>query len=645
MESPPRESPPRESPARKSPDMESPDMDLQAMESPARESPARESPARDVLPVKFFLPNLKEAKESLDREKGSRESPGREARGTPPEGESSGGSGRTTPRRPVSFDDLGKLSQPNLALVRKKIRHFSGKKFDQVPTLVPLTEEIFMVYMDYLIQNKFNASDIAQTLAALPTDSVLEDCPEGRTVLHVASEHGVPALVEALLQAGHSPLCRTGKGYTPLHLAIFKDNMSVVKKLLAPKEDGVNEKTGQGMTPLHVAVMVRNYDAIRMIRSKKSSDFGLADNKGETALHLAANILTKASQAIMEEDILNEDHVDMIEGVESIINYLLDWIKKDELLRCLQLDKNKQSPLHTLAQLECFSIIRKISDKFDAELLAEFELRNAEGVTPFLICVGKMFMGDKLHMDHVMMMMDIEESVKQQQSRGGRKLRRQQSVPDSPLGCALTLLKRMGNDTMDLTHPSVHNLTALQILIKNVGKKFCSSDDERALVEMMLMKGANVLTTHAGEEAPINLVMSHNFDEKIFVLFIKHLTTETMNHQPSTINWKDEQGETVLHWAVSQMDEKRMEVILELGADIMVRAQTRDQDIEITLPGMQANGKLHRRTPLMVALKNDSCKSMDFLMTHLKYLYFRSALLSSNLQRGDGEGGWEREDR
>ena len=93
-------------------------------------------------------------------------------------------------------------------------------------------------------------------------------------------------------------------------------------------------------------------------------------------------------------------------------------------------------------------------------------------------------------------------------------------------------------------------------------------------------------------------VNTQNFDKQMSFLFIEHLTTENINQQ-------DEQGETVLHWAVSQMAEDRMELLLKKGANIMVRDRNRDRD---EWSPSETQGELRQRTPLLVALRNDACK-------------------------------------
>ena len=531
----------------------------------------------------------------------SQESP----RGTP-ERDSPGNSGTSTPRKLFSFDDI--------AGAKKKIRHLSGKtKMDNVPPLNPLTIESFGLYREYIRQNNFSVGDISKTLVFLPPNSTLEDCSDQRSVLHAACEddHGFPALVEALLLAGHSTIQRTSKGYTALHLAIYKNNNAIVKKLLAAKDDGVNSKTNLGHTPIHIAVMSQNHDAITMLRRRPGSDFGVTDNQGETAIHLATKMYRRAKEASKQDP--SDDVIDTIERIESMIKYLLDSMSAEEIRASLRPDKsnNPVSSLHIFAELDCFSFLVTICNKFEAQQ-DEFELKNQEGLTPFMICIGRMYMDDTLNEDNIMQMLD--ESIKRNK-KGKRAFNRQESTPDSPLGCAKLLLEKMFGETLNDPHPEVHHMTALQIVLKNVESKFVSSEAERDLVALLLDKGANVHATHrpSAGEAPIYLVNSSNYDKQMSFLFLKHLTQETINQQ-------DDQGETVLHYAVSKADEEAIELILKKGANIMIRNNSKDiEDIEYTTPNAETKGQVRHRTPLMVALKNDSCKLEEFSKSKLSY--------------------------
>ena len=547
-------------------------------------------------------------------------SPDKEVRDSP-ERETESGSGRSTPRdghstprKVFSSHNLGELTTGSLGRKVKK-RYFSGdkkkmEKFENVPSLDPFTTENFKAFMEYVTTNKFDSSDIQRCLtnAGIPQNLWLEDCPNMRTGLHLAALEGNPVVVEALLSLGHNPLSVDVKGYLPLHHAVLMQNNGIVKKLLAANPNGVNTQCKQGFSPLHVAVLSQNHDAIRMIRAQPSSDFALKESKGMTALHLATRFLKKASDEIVNAETISEEFSQLLEAydkIQNIIIFLLDIIKTEELVESLQLDSLQNGPLHLLSELDCFQNVQTICKRLP-DHTTEFELQNCEGLTPLLICLGKMFIGEieKLDFDNIRMMIDIEESRKRQKNKRNKRCH---SVPDSPMGCAKLLLERISSETVDLPHPKLNNMTALQIVLNNVEKQFSSSEEEYELVEQLLRKGASVLVSHSTSagEPPIHLVNSQNFDRKLAVLFIEHL-------DGSTINLQDDMGQTVLHLAVSQMDEEGIELILRKGANIMMKDRIMDsEDIDMTRPGMRTSeGQLHFRTPLLVALRNGASKAI-----------------------------------
>ena len=504
------------------------------------------------------------------------------------------------------------LGTPLTTLRKKKKRFFSGdKKKLEFPPLLPLIIDGFKEFMEYVTKNNISAADTSKGLAVLIPHCVPEDCPDKNTVLHFASEEGNATVVEALLKLGYDSMAQNNKGYTPLHLAVLHRNNGIVKKLLANNGESANLKSKIGWTPLHVAVAIQNHDAIRHINAQDTSDFGIATDEGDTALHLATKMYKKAEMMLSQEALFDdyEDLLEKVDNAENIVVFILDTIRKDALVKSLQLNQQQSSPLHILAERDSFALLRTICKRFD-EPQPEFDLMNSEGLTPFLLCVGKLFKGDKIHMDMMsesQMLKEIEEQYKKHHRDKKKPLfRRSVSIPDSPIHCAHLLLEKTSQDTVDLPHPSVNHMTALQIVLQNVDTECSSSKEERDLVALLLNKGADVTMSHreSAGEAPIHLINSQNFERKLAVLFIEHLTADTVNQQ-------DEQGETVLHVSVSLQDVERMEMLLRKGANVMIKDSNKDRDdIELTKPNMEVGGKICPRTPLMVALKNHACKNI-----------------------------------
>lgn len=79
---------------------------------------------------------------------------------------------------------------------------------------------------------------------------------------------------------------QNSEGDTPLHLAIIKNNMDMIKVLLENDSINVNLKNHQGNTPLHLAVMKDNASIIDELLKKDNIDVNLKNNSDNTPLQL-----------------------------------------------------------------------------------------------------------------------------------------------------------------------------------------------------------------------------------------------------------------------------------------------------------------------------------------------------------------------
>ncbi|KAH7319122.1 ankyrin repeat-containing domain protein, partial [Rhexocercosporidium sp. MPI-PUGE-AT-0058] len=75
----------------------------------------------------------------------------------------------------------------------------------------------------------FNQSSTVKLLKDYGADLDLKSRPDEHTPLHLAAQHGYPAIVMALLEAGYSPNLTDAHGITPELLAIENDHTAVVK--------------------------------------------------------------------------------------------------------------------------------------------------------------------------------------------------------------------------------------------------------------------------------------------------------------------------------------------------------------------------------------------------------------------------------
>ncbi|GLJ21891.1 hypothetical protein SUGI_0409340 [Cryptomeria japonica] len=110
----------------------------------------------------------------------------------------------------------------------------------------------------------------------------------GRTALHIASEKGYAAFCGVLVDGGASVTAQDKKGMTALHYAAKGEFDEVIDVLVeSPHVSESLELTdNRGYTPLDIAVKKNNYEVNReFVKQLPSGD---CDQEGKTALHLAA---------------------------------------------------------------------------------------------------------------------------------------------------------------------------------------------------------------------------------------------------------------------------------------------------------------------------------------------------------------------
>ena len=498
--------------------------------------------------------------------------------------------------------------------LKEKIRHFSGARTDSLPPPLdsPVTEEKFRYVLGYLadldltaIVEYFNASD-------LKPDNTL-DVDSGKKAVHILceTENANINVFKALVKCGHRFTIFTKKGFNTLHLAVRKFNNELVKELLKIHPELVNIPDYDDLTPVHVAVFYINKEAFDMMLSHKADMTVYTEKSPLSPFHLAIKILNRLVTDSQRGETVQQD----IHKLENIIETIVHRATEDQLLGVLTqkfpfgLEENAY-PLHLLGTLKQLKAVRDISYKVTSP--AVYKLENGSGETAFMSCLQaaweRRLVRQESWQDSV-----LEREIRERQEReereeeenmAGRKKKRTKSKSrrdslEAPYEIYLEtcryLLTHLTTDVDSLCRVrGSAPFTPLQMILYR-----CQNlRVERDLVESLLEKGADVLIEN-DYDSPINIVLSNNFRRDILRLFIGHL-------KPDTINKRDSNNSTVLHYAVSIGDKDFITQLLEKRADPSIAADSPDwTDVDFYInPDAVRPSKTVKKTPLVLSLTN-----------------------------------------
>ena len=178
---------------------------------------------------------------------------------------------------------------------------------------------------------------------------------DSKTALHIVIENEDVENLRKLLEYGPSLKIPDDRGVTPLHYAVYTNNIDIVGVIL----DQINRdnpeikdlKNIQGCTPLHSAVFMENLEITELL-IEKGCNFIATDCMGRTMLHYAVIIpqpvqtTSKMVNYILKYDELHHNHIllkstdfkkhtplhlAVIEKQELVIDQILEAIENAEL--------------------------------------------------------------------------------------------------------------------------------------------------------------------------------------------------------------------------------------------------------------------------------------------------------------------------
>lgn len=110
----------------------------------------------------------------------------------------------------------------------------------------------------------------------------------GNTALHIAVKYSQTETVKLLLKRGANFEAVNGAGVTPLQMAAFTPNSSIIFQLLLENGASLYAVDRDGNTVLHTAAASDNISVIEKIAAENPSFYKIKNRSGNTPLHVAA---------------------------------------------------------------------------------------------------------------------------------------------------------------------------------------------------------------------------------------------------------------------------------------------------------------------------------------------------------------------
>ncbi|XP_078348823.1 transient receptor potential cation channel subfamily A member 1-like isoform X2 [Oculina patagonica] len=316
-------------------------------------------------------------------------------------------------------------------------------------------------------------------------------------------------------------------GQKPLHYAVQRASIELVKTLLTRGKANPNGLDNQGFSPLHLAAQRGRLDIIKLLFAH-GANLGAQNDEGETAVHVAAregwdevlrHFLQRASMTgISCKDLVNSGNYE----AKSCLQLAVDGGHVETATICIEYGADvrpvtkRNMPLHVASSIGDLTMVKFLLSKDFIHVDEE----DSEGMTPILRASLS---------GHV-------EIIEQLLDKGASICPLPGSTAPSPLMCAvkrghhraiLFLLQRGSpidlRDSHQRTclHVAAYsaNVETVDIILKNGGKELIDSLDRdsrtpihyaaakgsREIVQKLLDAGANVNVKDIEEKVPIHM--------------------------------------------------------------------------------------------------------------------------------------------
>lgn len=177
------------------------------------------------------------------------------------------------------------------------------------------------------LASRFGHTDIARILLQESACSINLIDNHQHTPLFAAVKHGSIPMIKLLIESGANPMAQSSDKKIPLDLAIHNGNIDVVRLLLDELKEDADEY--RKVFPLHDAVNKQQIKVMKLVLKKKYAQIDQIDDHGQTCFDLAIDI-------------------NFIDGVKLLLEHD-DW-EKVVRRRYSELDEHLKSPMQNLIE-------------------------------------------------------------------------------------------------------------------------------------------------------------------------------------------------------------------------------------------------------------------------------------------------------
>lgn len=392
---------------------------------------------------------------------------------------------------------------------------------------------------------------------------------EGTTGVHWCAYYGRRGhrwLLSVLLAAGESadPLTENADGWSPLMMAVFNDNLRVVKQLLAAGADMDREDNRQGRSALHWAA-IKGHSAVAKALLEAGADASKTDAMGFTAAELASQYKqTKTDKHAKTEEEINTWTTNLLNSALLTATQLR---KHDEMQRMLDAnasanstDKRKSTALHWAANR---------GDIVGAKILikagADIHAKNEAGGTPLMeaAMMGKV--------DMVNLLLTTNASSSWEASGKGPSLYADamlnacsgghEKVVEALLGANEPASKAALEEAVKYNHVAV---------VKRLLDSMKTSNSCTRVLHAAVMVGSNVAVKYILDKKWEGVNDGQGTTALILAAQQGHLDivlTLLDDRYKADVTKSDDGGRTALHWAASRGFVDVAKSLLKAGAD------------------------------------------------------------------------------